>query len=277
MTNLVSPPTNRLDELETVLKWEGRLDNARIRSLWGVQKVWASRLLSELIERMGSRAYRPQKHGPLLMAAGATSRKASPDEYLRLLSSTPGGFCSAESQIHDARIDLTAVSPAVFAIVRYAAQQRIALQMTYRSMSSPQGSVRLVFPHSVVRAPRRWHMRAWCCATEEFRDFVLARVQTAQLVDVTVSKAVDDDAVWNRLVDLVLIAHPKLTVEQQALIAEEYFPGASARRLRVREALAGYVIQDLRVATDATLQAPPEYQLLLASKFSKHGFMVPVD
>jgi hypothetical protein len=40
-------------------------------------------------------------------------------------------------------------------------------------------------------------------------------------------------------------------------------------RLRVRECLAAYAIQDLRLAVDTSRQAPPDYQLLV-SNAAKH-------
>jgi hypothetical protein len=47
------------------------------------------------------------------------------------------------------------------------------------------------------------------------------------------------------------------------MVANEYFPGAMALRLRVREALAAYAIQDLRLALDPRKEKPPAYQLLV--------------
>jgi hypothetical protein len=43
------------------------------------------------------------------------------------------------------------------------------------------------------------------------------------------------------------------------------FPGARAKRVRVRRSLAMYVLQDLRVALDLKRDLPPEFQLALAS------------
>ena len=62
-----------------------------------------------------------------------------------------------------------------------------------------------------------------------------------------------------------MVAHPDLTADQQSMIAAEYFPGASARQLKVRRCLASYIIQDLRLATNADKHKPPEYQLLVSN------------
>lgn len=267
------PPVSvtRSGELETILEWEGQLDNARIREVLGVKSVWASRLIAELVERLGSRVRRPSKHGPLIAAGTASGKKGSPDEYLRLLAAAPKGL-EGQSLVHDARIDLTSVSPAVFAAVRNAAEGGQGLQIVYRSMSAPEGQARVVFPHALVRAPRRWHMRAWCDTRQEFRDFVLARIEQVRPVDLPAPRLATQDAAWRRHLDLVVVPHPLLSPAQQALIAAEYFPGARARRLQVRQALAPYVLQDLRVAVDAQREQPPEYQLLLAPTSSSAAF-----
>ena len=261
--------SDRLTDLETILRWEGQLDNARIRQFLGVRPVWASRLLAELIERLGALVKRPNKRGPIVWASPAprSSPRQSPDAYLKLVSSAPGGAAALLPCLHDARIDLTAVHPDVFSTVLLAARSGSGVRITYRSMNNPEGVPRVVFPHALVRAPRRWHMRAWCTERDDFRDFVLSRVQTAEAVDdARPMRAMEQhDLGWTRMVDLRIVPHPSLTEEQQNLIASEMFPGARAKRLKVRRSLAMYVLQDLRVAIDLKRDVPPEFQLALAS------------
>ena len=72
-----------------------------------------------------------------------------------------------------------------------------------------------------------------------------------------------DDKDWNEITTVTIVAHPDLTAEQQSMIAAECFPGASARPLSVRRCLVGYIVQDLRLATNAAKHKPPEFQLLV--------------
>jgi len=160
-------------------------------------------------------------------------------------------------------MDLAAASPAVFSAVFRAITAGTGLSMVYRSMSSPEGTTRLVFPHALVRAPRRWHMRAWCSERQDFRDFTLGRVASVQVVDEAATRRRKDDEEWNAQLELELVAHPALSVEQQDMIAGEYFAGAKSLRLKVRQCLAAYIIQDLRLSTDERRHVPPEYQLLV--------------
>lgn len=253
---------SHLTDLETVLTWEGAIDNERIRQLLDVKSVWASRLMGELVKRMGGRARRASAHAPLELVDSKATRR-SPDEYLRIVSTRQDrliGGC-----IEDSRIDLSAVSPQVFATLFRAVKQQTGVQVVYRSMSSPSGSERVIFPHAFVRAPRRWHVRAWCANRLAYRDFTLGRMASATPLDTPSSNPQDGDIEWARMLELVVVAHPHLSPAQQEMIAHEYFPGARAMRLRVRECLAAYAIQDLRLALDPIRQLPPDYQLLITN------------
>lgn len=254
----------RIEDLETVLVWEGELDNESIRDLLGVKAVWASRLLGALTKAMGRRAKRETPYAPLkLVSRAALGRHRSPDEYLRILAGSKDP--KRRRVVEDARMDLAAVPPAVFAAVFQAIAAGTALRMVYRSMSTPAGTARLVYPHALVRAPRRWHMRAWCSERESFRDFTLGRVASIEGVDESAPRGRKEDDEWNTQLELELVAHPALSLEQQEMIAGEYFGGEKSMRLKVRQCLAAYVIQDLRLSTDAQKQVPPEYQLLVGN------------
>jgi WYL domain len=253
----------RIEDLETVLVWEGELDNEGIRELLGVKAVWASRLLGALTAAMGRRAKRETPYAPLKLALRSASapRHRSPDDYLRVVAGSKD--LRRRRMVEDARMDLATASPTVFAAVLKAVSTGTGLSVVYRSMSTPTGSTRLVFPHALVRAPRRWHMRAWCSERNDFRDFTLGRVASVRAAEEAAPKGRKDDEEWNAHIELELVAHPALNLEQQDMIADEYFAGSKSLRLKVRQCLAAYIVQDLRLSTDKGKQTPPDYQLLV--------------
>lgn len=254
----------RVSDLETVLLWEGEIDNLRIRELFGVQSVWASRLLGELTKHMGKRATRATAYAPLRLTPedAGRSKRQSPDEYLRIVSGS-AAHTRGDPLFEDARRDLSVVAPELFSVIVQAIRKCVGLQLVYRSMNHPTGTERLVFPHALIRVPRRWHMRAWCSERKDFRDFTLGRVASAKMTEEPAPQGRANDREWNEVVSFNVVAHPELTPEQQVMIAAEYFPGARARHLKVRRCLVGYIIQDLRLATDQKKHIPPEYQLLV--------------
>jgi predicted DNA-binding transcriptional regulator YafY len=251
-----------LNHLETVLTWEGAIDNERIRQLLDVKSVWASRLMGQLVKVMGRRARRASAHAPLEFVNPRAPRR-SPDEYLRAVN--PQHDPLIGNFIEDARIDLSPVSPHVFSTLFRAIRWQTGVKVVYRSMNDPAGSERIIYPHAFVRAPRRWHVRAWCDQRRAYRDFTLGRIASAECIDAPNDHPQSEDAEWVDFLELVVVAHPNLSTAQQEMIAQEFFPGARAMRLRVRRCLAAYAVQDLRLATDPALHAPPDYQLLVSN------------
>lgn len=262
---------SHLSHLETVLTWEGAIDNERIRELLDVKSVWASRLMGELVKTMGRRARRASAHAPLEFSDPRVTRR-SPDEYLRAVDPTQDRMIGGI--VEDARIDLSPVSPLVFSTLFRAVKQQAGVRIVYRSMTSPTGAERTIYPHAFVRAPRRWHVRAWCARRQGYRDFTLGRMASAERLDEPNNHPQAEDAEWLNLLELVIVAHPSLSIAQQDMIAQEYFPGARAMRLRVRECLAAYAIQDLRLAVDAARQTPPDYQLLVSNAAKLPRFFI---
>ncbi len=253
---------SHLSDLETVLLWEGAMDNERIRHLLDVKAVWASRLMGELTARMEGRAIRSSAHAPLTLLRPDTDR-LSPDQYLNVISTHHDDVAGA--LIEDARMDLSSLQRGMFTACFVAARRETGLRIVYRSMGTPTGSERTVYPHSLVRAPRRWHMRAWCEERKSFRDFALARIASADPLDTPAPYRRDDDREWNNILELVIVAHPGLSQEQQEMVAAENFPGARSRHLNARQCLASYIIQDLRLALDPVKHAPPDYQLMVGN------------
>ena len=253
--------SDRISDLETVLYWEGEIDNQRIRELLGVQPVWASKLMAELVKRVGKHATKETSRSPLRLTPKALekSKNRALDDYLRIVKAQ----CAGEEVVEDARLDLSIVAPNVFVAIMQAIKKKNGLSIVYHSMNDPKGSERQIFPHAMVRAPRRWHVRAWCAKRREFRDFTLGRISSIVKIDEVAPYTRANDKEWNETVSFYVTAHPSLSPEQQAIIAAEYYPGASARRLIVRKCLAGYIIQDLRLATDINKETPPEFQLFV--------------
>jgi len=260
--------SSRLVDLEQLILWEGELTNERIRELLGVKLVYASRLMSGLMKLLAGRARRASAHAPLKMAYvfPDDQTRSSPDAYLHMLNWLPGYPLTFGSGVVDARLDLSLISPAIFSAIFQSIKRQHGLRISYKSMTHPLGTERLVFPHALVRAPRRWHMRAWCTERSDFLDFTLGRISAA-MSDSTPcqgnGRTQDQDLAWINVMDLVIGPHPALNEDQRKMIAGEFFPGAASLRLKVRECLAPYIAQDLRLATDLGKHVPPEYQLAL--------------
>jgi len=72
-------------------------------------------------------------------------------------------------------------------------------------------SERDVAPSALLDTGLRWHARAYDRKSGEFRDFVLTRIQDAEVLkDASVEphECPDQDIQWTRIVELELVTHP---------------------------------------------------------------------
>jgi hypothetical protein len=263
MTSPLTPSQQRLRGMEVLLRWEGALDNARLREVFGVQAVQASRLLSSFLAAHGADVTRASPHAPIAPTEDFAPRYAgpSPDEYLGLV--TAASPRDVAPFMEDLRLDLAPISSATFSLAAQACRGARGLRIHYRSLANPSGEERLVFPHALVRAARRWHLRAWCVLRQDFRDFALGRISSASLEELAPPVEASSDKEWSSFSKLIVIAHPGLSSAQARLLQDEYLGGAVERTVTVRKALVSYTLQDLRLAVDVARQTPPEFQLAL--------------
>jgi hypothetical protein len=145
------------------------------------------------------------------------------------------------------------------------------VQIEYQSMSSLQGSTRLISPHAFGFDGSRWHVRAFCHKHQDFRDFLLGRVRSAARQEASEVNGGTDE-VWNTFIEAVLEPSPALTESQKQAVEADYCMTNGKLILRVREALLFYHLQHLGLLSE---EHPSMYLHLanrnaLASFFAKH-------
>jgi hypothetical protein len=262
----------RDQQIELLLRWEGRVSNSRLRELFGLSTVRASEWIREYRER----------HPGWLLADSKTKSFFPSNEFHQQLKEPARGFLTRDLARYQllagvsyacpvgqeagvvwvANPDLSTPNPIVYSILLSAARDKAVVSISYRSMNNPQPHQRTISPHSLVRVGRRWHVRAYCDEVEDFRDFTFGRIVSAKVLPDRKAERVEaDDSEWMRTVKVRVVAHPALSADQAGAIRFEYFNGTSALVETCRAALANYFIQDIRAATDVTKQVPPDFQL----------------
>ena len=241
--------------LDILLRWEGELSNGRLRDLLGIQVVRASRMLSEYRDAHPDRVLwdLPKKRYQRL----ATREKygGTADDYLHLLfdeAVVPDWLVRLDTQI-------SAVRPEVLAMLRKAIEGGTPVKIVYASMTYPTGTERVIYPHGIAQAGRRWHARAWCCLRREYRDFVIGRIREISPIEYA-DRPNQVDKRWETFVDVRLVPHRDLTSDQARVVREELFEGTVARRINTRGCLVPYLIQEVRASVSGS-QIPPEYQI----------------
>jgi len=272
----VDTTQQRLLTLELLLLWEGVLNRSRLANLLGLGDIRASQLILEfrtayprwLAWNSKSRSFHAT-HEAYAAASGdprTRGRAESLAKYLSLVGLPyVASDAEASSPVCVAFPDLSTPAPQVFAMLSQAIRLKSAVEITYRSMGEPTAHQRTISPHHLVRAGRRWHVRAYCSKKQDFRDYALGRIANTIALTLSAERSEKDDTAWNTKVPVRLVAHPDLSQQQEDVIRFEYFNNTSARVITCRGALVGYFVQDVRAATDVKLQRPPEYQLAVAN------------
>jgi len=120
------------------------------------------------------------------------------------------------------------------------------LRVQYFSLSRKEAAWRWIRPHAFGHDGYRWHVRAWCEEREDFRDFVLSRIQAADH-PTEVATAPKKDVAWDTWETLTLMPNPDLSAGQQAAVAEDFGLKDGTLTLKVRTAMLPYTLDHLRL------------------------------
>ena len=172
--------------------------------------------------------------------------------------------CESPAALSSPRMD-------VLAPVCRAIHAKRPVAVRYHSMSSGE-SERVIVPFALVDTGLRWHVRAFDRKSGEFRDFVVTRIEAPMLLDEEPqpNERPDNDIQWTRIVELDFVPHPRL--ERPEIIKMDYGMTDGSIRMRVRAAVAGYML--LRWSVDCSPDhrlADEQYRLWLADPLTLYG------
>lgn len=155
--------------------------------------------------------------------------------------------CESPAALSTPRMD-------VLAPICRAIHARRPIAIRYHSMSSGE-SERVIVPFALVDTGLRWHVRAFDRKSEEFRDFVVTRIAAPALLDEEPHphEHPNNDIQWARIVEMDFVPHPRL--ERPEIIRMDYGMEGGSIRMRVRAAVAGYML--LRWSVDCS----PDHRL----------------
>lgn len=172
--------------------------------------------------------------------------------------------CESPTALSNPRMD-------VLAPVCRAIHAKRPVAIRYHSMSSGE-SERVIVPFALVDTGLRWHVRAFDRKSGEFRDFVVTRIEAPTLLDEEpqANERPDNDIQWTCIVELDFVPHPRL--ERPEIIKMDYGMQDGAIRMRVRAAVAGYML--LRWSVDCSPDhrlKEEQYRLWLSDPLALYG------
>lgn len=172
--------------------------------------------------------------------------------------------CESPSALNNPRMD-------VLAPVCRAIHAKRPIAVRYQSMSSGE-SERVIVPFALVDTGLYWHVRAFDRKSAEFRDFIITRIEAPTLLndEPRANERPDNDIQWTRIVELDFVPHPRL--ERPEIIKRDYGMADGSIRMRVRAAVAGYMLLRWSVdcSPDHSLRGH-EYRLWLKDHLALYG------
>jgi len=157
------------------------------------------------------------------------------------------------------------------AVLTRAIYRKRVVRIKYRSIESGLSN-REIVPFVLVDNGLRWHVRAYCRKRKDFIDFVITRLSDPLIVESEPEEHEmrEADIQWNRIVEMELVAHPKLPHPET--IEMDYAMQDGVLKVNVRAAVAGYVLRRWNVdcTEDHSLEGA-EYYLWLRNRQALYG------
>jgi predicted DNA-binding transcriptional regulator YafY len=250
----------RLEFVEFRLFWEDGIRRSDLIKTFGVSEPQASKDLTLYQERApGNAVYdkvsKRYVAGPNFEPVFLTQE---PTEYLVRLRSLGEGLMSPTETWLGVPPEIDVVlSPArevetdCLRSILKAIREGKSIEVRYQSMSKdrPDPLWRRITPHAFGYDGFRWHVRAYCHATDLFKDFLIPRVIGLRAFDAP-GKRANEDKIWNERFGIVIGPHPELGPNQKAIVAKDYGMKNGTTVLEVRYAMLFYVLKRLGLLGD---------------------------
>lgn len=259
----------RLEFIEFRLFWEGGVNRSDIIDMFDVSVPQASKDLTLYQERAPHNALYDKSAKRYVASEHFEPHflKPDPDGYLSRLRSVGEGLIDLSdswiTQVPDTDIALTPcrdIGAGVLRTVLRAVRDCRSVEVHYQSMSKerPEPIWRRITPHAFGYDGFRWHVRAYCHVTDNFKDFLLPRILgIGELGEAGADP--QHDALWQERFGVEIGPHPDLTASQKVVVAKDYGMESGSAMLAVRYAMLFYVLKRLGLLGDAA-QRPARSQ-----------------
>lgn len=243
----------RYEFIEFGLQWEGRIGRKQLQDQFDISPQQATVDLNSYLDLFSEQmAYDPRQK------TYVPGRKFKPRltqgksyEYLMQLESKCLGYRAEEEcwlqtfpSTHVVVVKARPIEPGILKAVLTAVRSGQALKTRYVSLHSDNETERTLLPHAIASDGHRWHCRSYDVDKERFSDFVLSRLEYAEVSEaIEVSPPVDE--VWNTQIKLVLEVDRELGARQRGRLEYEYQMQDGSLNLTVRQAMLYYYLRNL--------------------------------
>ncbi|MCA3175425.1 MAG: WYL domain-containing protein [Burkholderiales bacterium] len=276
LSEMTQSQRDRLAFVELRLRFIGEIRRQDLVARFGIQAAAATRDLGQYKE-LGPRNMDYDTKGKVYVR-GEWFRPVFDFPAERVLTWLSQGFGDGEpSRLRslvtcDGSALSTNLDLEMLSVLTRAIHKKTAVEISYHALSSGL-TTREIVPFAFADNGQRWHVRGYDRRSGEFRDFVLGRLDQARIVTGNVAdhERPDQDIQWNRITELELVPHPA-NVQHPDTIEAEYGMENGVLRLRVRAAMAGYLMRRWNVdcTEDHSLKGA-EFHLWLRNRQALYG------
>lgn len=147
-----------------------------------------------------------------------------------------------------------------------------AVRLRYFSHTSG-ASEREIVPFAIATDGLRWHARAFDRKKQDFRDFVISRMDKPIVITDGVTEKHEMpscDIQWNRIVELALVPHPDR--KHPEIVIMDYGMQDGMLHLKLRAAMAGYILRQWHVDCSQDHNLSDEaFRLWLSNPLALYG------
>ncbi|OAI43479.1 hypothetical protein AYO41_00290 [Verrucomicrobia bacterium SCGC AG-212-E04] len=260
----------RLRFIERSAFWRGLINRSDLQARFGLSPAQASSDLQRYTELNpgaltynlklrryeGVPAMRPVLHQPQLEDA---------IQFLLAAPARPGLSPGPAAEGKSEKIAVVQIPQRVASIeaqraVFQAVLHSRRLRLRYVSFSRRGESWRWIAPHALANDGYRWHTRAWCYESDDYRNFVLGRILQAEW-PVAVAGRLPRDADWSEWTTIKLRPRRGLSDAQRRAVQLEYAMPGGHLTLRVRRAMRDATLMHLRLPPADGRKIPPLLEL----------------
>ncbi|CAK2393013.1 WYL domain-containing protein [Vibrio crassostreae] len=260
--------------IEVIALWEGRLTTNHLIKSFGIGRQQASKDINTYLAEIAPdnlvydkqlKGYKPSDSFVPKLTSGHA------DEYLHILSRSEDmtvTFNELDMGFENTtmvRPVTRNITPEILRPLVQAIREKKRVDLSYTSLTNGEEVERIISPHTLVCTPLRWHVRAYCEHSEDYRDFVLSRIRGTPTLETKKIKGKEQDELWNTHLSIKLIPDSRLTEAQAKVIAHDYGMEKGTLVIPTNAALVRYVLDAYNIDINVLNSNPKGQQIILGN------------
>ncbi|TKE93736.1 WYL domain-containing protein [Vibrio sp. F12] len=260
--------------IEVIALWEGRLTTNHLIKSFGIGRQQASKDINTYLAEIAPdnlvydkqlKGYKPSDSFVPKLTSGHA------EEYLHILSRSEDmtvTFNELDMGFENTtmvRPVTRNITPEILRPLVQAIREKKRVDLSYTSMKNGEEVERIISPHTLVCTPLRWHVRAYCEHSEDYRDFVLSRIRGVPALETKKIKGKEQDELWNTHLSIKLIPDSRLTEVQAKVIAHDYGMEKGTLTIPTNAALVRYVLDAYNIDINVLNSNPKGQQIILGN------------